>query len=262
MRQLNPYEKTHLARYLNHPVDLESIGEMPVEYVTGKVEFMDQVFDINQSVLIPRIETEELVKMAIKLAQEIEFERELTIFDVGTGSGAIGISLFLGLLKINPDLAAKTRLIMSDISKEIIEVATLNLQNLVPAEYHSKFQILVSNLLDEFPPLKADLVLANLPYIPEYRINSLDASVKDFEPRVALSGGDSGLNLIQQMIEQLPPKILPHGQVLLEVDHTHQAAELKLRPSQWQAEDIFDQFQRQRFIKLRTTSLEPKSNVE
>jgi len=93
-RQLSPYEKTHLARFGQGQINLADYGEMPVEYITGQVEFSGRVFKINQQVLIPRLETEELVQIAVDLAVKKSSRRDqLVIGDIGCGCGAIGITL-------------------------------------------------------------------------------------------------------------------------------------------------------------------------
>ena len=124
-RKLSPYEKTHLQRFGKGDIDIADYGEMPVEYITGKVEFGEQVFEVNKNVLIPRVETEEFVNLAL---EKIEKE-EVTIADVGCGSGAIGISVWLELQK----KTVATQMYLSDISAEAIKVTKRNVSNLIEA---------------------------------------------------------------------------------------------------------------------------------
>jgi len=245
MRSFSPYEKNHLTQYGVSLAEAAEKGEMPVEYMTGHVPFMGLILDLTQDVLIPRIETEELVTQAIAQAQKIatdstrESTSPLEIADVGTGSGAIGISLALALTKLN----LAFNLTLSDVSAEAVAVARQNWQRLVP----TKATFLVSDLLQAYPPtVKYDLLVANLPYIPTQRIPSLDASVTEFEPHLALDGGPEGLSLIEAFLQQIESRIKPQGRVLLEMDYTHAEDILRLN-SHFQGQIKLDSFGQARF---------------
>ncbi len=247
-RTLSPYEYNHLVRHDIDPTTIDEYGEMPVEYITGHVEFCGHDFTITSDTLIPRIETEELVDLAFEKCRELLTTNagSLTIADVGTGSGAIAISLALKLLEL-PTLT-NLEIYMSDVTSEAVAVAELNLKKLIPESAKLKMHAFVSDLLTEYPPdVKLDLVVSNLPYIPTDRIGSLDSSVKDFEPTIALDGGEEGLTLIQKMLRQVIPMLKPTSQILLEIDYTHQAEELIAQEPLLKATVITDQFLRQRF---------------
>jgi release factor glutamine methyltransferase len=216
-RQLTPYEQTHLARYGFSHVNIDEYGEMPVEYITGKVEFADQVFLVTQDTLIPRIETEELVAAAEEVAVKLQTNlgRELIIADVGTGCGAVGITLLQKLKKQNVPVS----IYMSDISETAVEVAKKNYEQLVGG---STRNIFVSDLLDAYPTdVMFDLLVANLPYIPTDRIRVLDDSVKEYEPHLALDGGDDGLQHIRNLIIQADKRLHADSTIVLEIDYTH-----------------------------------------
>lgn len=223
-RTLSPYELTHLARFGSATIDIEKYGEMPVEYITGKAEYYGRVFTLSHNTLIPRIETEELVDLALKLiTTELGEVAELTIADVGTGCGALGITLFLELIKRHKT----ARVWLSDVHDDIIAVTKKNCQQLVEKNHQQQLTIFTSDLLTAYPnDFKANLFLANLPYIPSGRIPALDSSVKDFEPWLALDGGPEGFSLIHDFLLQAIDKLAPKGIILLEVDHTHTAAEI------------------------------------
>jgi release factor glutamine methyltransferase len=213
-RVLSPYEKNQLRKHdIPEHVALES--ESPVEYLTHHVDFCKLDFYVNEHVLIPRIETEELVDMAVKHAQNIYkiTSKKLNIIDIGTGSGAIPICVSTRLNELNIPF----EFLATEVSKEALTVAKKNTNNLAPKE-SIKFK--ENNLLDSIEE-KFDLIIANLPYIPKARIEFLDKSVKNFEPHIALDGGNSGLVLIHKMINQAESLVYPHTKILLEVDYTH-----------------------------------------
>lgn len=213
-RVLSPYEKNHLRKFdVSENTALST--ESPVEYLTNHVDFCGLDFYVNKHVLIPRIETEELVAMAVKYAQKIykKTNQKLNIIDIGTGSGAIPICVSKKLL----ELKIPFEFLATEISKPALDVAKKNTESLVPK---APIKFKKNNLLDNIEQ-KFDLIIANLPYIPKERIEFLDQSVKDFEPHIALDGGNSGLTLIHKMIKQAEKLIYPHTKILLEVDYTH-----------------------------------------
>lgn len=256
MRTLLPWEVNHLLKYHRYPIDIEKYGETPVEYITGHAEFCGRDFIVNSHVLIPRIETEELVKMAasvIVLQSRIPLRgtsarkpSALTICDIGTGSGCIGLSIALALEK----QGIPTELYLSDISDDALSVARENTKILAqkvrpfkvspiksslraPSEVEGRgnltgVTILKSDLFDSYPAdLKFDLITANLPYIPTARLKTLAPSVKDYEPLSALDGGPAGLTLIKKLLLQLPSRLKDNGIAILEVDETHGLKDFK-----------------------------------
>jgi release factor glutamine methyltransferase len=248
-RTLSPYEHNHLVRHGVNPEKIDEFGEMPVEYITGKVDFCGQTFKVTRDVLIPRIETEELVDLAYQRCLSFLQTKpsHLTIADIGTGSGAIAISLLLKLLEL-PNMSTRIEMYLSDVSEAAVKVARQNVETLLPESVQNNVHLFVSDLLSEFPSdLKFDLVVSNLPYIPTDRISSLESSVKDYEPTIALDGGGEGLSLIQKMLHQVLPFLQASSLILLEIDYTHTPEELISGRPELQAEVITDQFLRQRF---------------
>ena len=250
-RTLSPYEKTHLHRFGKGNIDITKYGEMPVEYITGKVEFEGKVFEVNKNVLIPRIETEEFVTLAVETLTHKASEKpnhELVIADIGCGSGAIGITVYLQLQQKN----IHPRLYLSDISAAALEMAKKNVENLIGENGEdAKVILLESDLLLSFPQdIKFDVIMANLPYIPSARVAVLDDSVKEYEPHLALDGGEDGLKYIKKLISQAHKRLNPGGKIILEVDYTHDEQFLRnnLELDEMELSTQRDQFERMRFV--------------
>jgi len=252
-RQLSIYEKNQLLRYGLREDDLLARAEMPVEYLTGFVNFKNLEIKVNQNVLIPRVETEELIDLMIEFVDSLR--EPLAYLEVGTGSGAISLALFNFLSKQKRLLLDK--LILTDFSAAALKVAKENFSRLFGAGSFSKIQFLENDLLSDFPKQKFNLIVANLPYIPSGRMNALDSSVKDYEPTLALNGGESGFELINEMLEQVLDKELlsGNGQIFLEVYENHNTQFIKEKfPKIFQnfsIREFKDQFNRQRFLVLQ-----------
>lgn len=246
MRTFSAYEQTQLAKF-NVPISHAlTLGEMPVEYMTGHVQFGTLDLIVNQSVLIPRVETEELVDIALALCQEKTAEEPtavLKVADVGTGSGAIATALAVKAQQagIQLDLA------LSDQSEAALAVARQNWERHLsqPVRY------IHSDLLSAYPAgSHFDLMIANLPYIPSERIPMLERSVIEFEPHVALDGGKDGLRLIARLLDQASTYLAPSGILLLEIDITQAETVLCLHPD-FSGRVISDSFGQARFAVLK-----------
>lgn len=250
-RQLTIYEKNHLLKNGFDLVAIDEFGEMPVEYISGKAEFYGHIFEVNQQVLIPRVETEELVDLAltwVKKHFELGSKKTIKIADLGTGSGCIGISLALALAK----LGFSFDFVLVDISPNALAVAKKNWQRLHPSSFgenseqenpQQKLSFVQSNLLERVEQ-KFDLILANLPYIPTQDVKDLDESVKAFEPRLALDGGGDGKDLINLLLAQAKSKLAANGAVFLEI---YSSMDFEDWEKDYQIKYYFDQFERKRF---------------
>ena len=153
----------------------------PIQYIKGKETFFSRDFIVNEDVLIPSYETEELVENILyKIDDYFEDYESIDLCDVGTGSGAIAISLALEESKLN--------VVATDISKEALEVARLNAQELgANIEFYQGDML--EPLIDR--EMKVDIFVSNPPYIPVEQ--DIESVVKDNEPHVALFGGNDGL---------------------------------------------------------------------
>ena len=169
----------------------------PVAYITGYREFYGLDFHVNPSVLIPRPESELLVEKALSLAQNC---RQPVIADIGTGCGAIAISLALNL--------PQAKLYATDISAPALEVAQLNCQKHGVAD---RIHLLCGDMLEPLPE-PVDFIVANLPYVKQSEIDTCG-----FEPTLSLNGGRDGLEKIQKLCHQVGGKLRPGGCLLLEI---------------------------------------------
>lgn len=180
---------------LNQLVKRRCQGE-PSAYITGHKEFFGLDFVVNQNVLIPRPETELLVEKAVELCQQHSLA---TAVDIGTGSGAIAVSLAVNL----PGMA----LYASDVSAKALKTAALN------AARHNaagRITFLEGNLLEPLPAA-VDIIVSNLPYVKKADLNA------GYEPVLALDGGEDGLDLIRILCRQAGKKLKNHGYLLLEI---------------------------------------------
>ncbi|MDR7073859.1 peptide chain release factor N(5)-glutamine methyltransferase [Fictibacillus barbaricus] len=178
---------------LKSAVERHVEGE-PVQYIIGKEDFYGRPFIVNKEVLIPRPETEELVEHTLMLIQEhFPLDNEIKLADIGTGSGAISVTLALE----NQRLDVYT----VDIAEASIEVAKENAQRL-----GASVQFVHGDLLQPFIEQgeKLDVVVSNPPYIPDEEIAVLDTIVKDREPMRALSGGKDGYDFYRRFMKELP----------------------------------------------------------
>ena len=165
----------------------------PWEYIKGCANFCGNDFKVNQHTLIPRIETEQLVH---ECKSYIENSNIRNIIDVGTGSGCIIISLKY-LLSNHQDL----NFYASDISNQALEVAKENEKKIIKKD---EINWIDTNLIKDILKLEGDTILiANLPYIPTTIYESLDKSVLDYEPRMALDGGVDGLDKYRELFRQI-----------------------------------------------------------
>lgn len=166
------------------------LKDEPLAYVMGVQYFYGYAFDVNPTVLIPRYETEELV---LKVLMELDesFSDDCTLLDIGTGSGAIAC-----VLKAEkPDM----KVYASDISEEALVQAQKNADKL-----GVEISFMQGDMAQPFVEnkIKADVIVCNPPYIPQDEV--IENSVKDYEPHVALFGGEDGLYFYRKVLKDAP----------------------------------------------------------
>ena len=176
----------------------------PVQYVLGSVNFYGLELIVNESVLIPRFETEELVENTIKLINAKFAEKKIDILDLCTGSGAIG----LRLKKEYPD----DNITLSDISGKALVVASKNSE-----ELDLPVNIVNSDLFDKIDG-KFDVIISNPPYIKDDE--EIEDIVRDFEPHIALFAGPDGLDYYDRILKDIKPYLKDEFIIAFEIGET------------------------------------------
>jgi release factor glutamine methyltransferase len=178
------------------------LNNEPTAYITGHREFYGLDFHINPSVLIPRPETELLVERAIDTINNRYFSISA---DIGTGCGAVAISLAVNLPQV--------KIYATDISPDALNIA---LQNCRKHGVEDRITLISGDLLEPLPE-PVDLIVANLPYVRKSDLSGINTS--NFEPKLALDGGEDGLEQIRRFIAQLKEskKLCPGGILLTEI---------------------------------------------
>ena len=173
----------------------------PIAYLIGEKEFWSKKFFVNKNTLIPRPETELLVDKLVTIFKK----KRITILDIGTGTGCIIISLLSELKKSNG--------MAVDISREAILVAKKNACKFNLSE-RIKF---LNKPLEELYGKKFDLIVSNPPYIKRKDIKNLSDDIKKYEPKMALDGGNDGLDLIKKIIYKSKKILKINGTLALEI---------------------------------------------
>ncbi len=204
--QLSP---TELARY--HQLIERRARREPVAYIVGHKEFYGLDLFVDERVLIPRPETELLVEKAIEIGQ-----RQSVVADVGTGSGAIAVSLAVHLPQI--------LVYATDASPAALEIAARNCRR---HGVEDRVHLLQGHLLEPLPE-PVDLIVANLPYVSQAELAQLPPEINCYEPREALNGGPDGLDHIRRLLAQAGGHLKSRGIVLLEIGATQGQAVIAL----------------------------------
>ena len=173
----------------------------PIAYILGEKEFWSKKFHVNKDTLIPRPETELLVDKILKIYQE----KQISILDIGTGSGCIVISLLSSLKTSNG--------VGIDISKNAILMAK---KNALKHKLSRRVKFLNKSINNIFSK-KFDLIVSNPPYVDSKDIKNLSDDIKRFEPRIALDGGNDGLDLIKKVIYKSKDILKIKGMLALEI---------------------------------------------
>lgn len=174
-------------------------GNEPIAYILGSKEFYGLILKVDRRALIPRPETENLVLEALKLNPQ-------SVADIGTGCGAVALALAKHL--------PHAKIYASDISEDALSLAKENAVGLGLAD---RITFLQGSLAEPVPE-KVDLMTANLPYVRRPWIKELPEEIKDYEPRVALDGGEDGLFWYRRLFDQAKGKLNPGGEILYELD--------------------------------------------
>ena len=212
----------------------------PMQYILGYEWFYGRKFTVNQDVLIPRPETEELVSNVLIAVDERMEKRTtpLTLIDVGCGSGAIGLSLKLEEPSLNVTLG--------DISAPALKVAEKNAKDL-----GADVTFVEGDMLEPFinANLKVDVLVCNPPYIPQEQV--IEASVKDYEPNVALFGGNDGLYFYKKVFDSCDKILNKNALMAFEIGYDQKdalLAEVRERFPKAKSEVLQDMYGKDRML--------------
>jgi release factor glutamine methyltransferase len=221
----------------------------PLQHIVGSTSFCGLELAVNRAALIPRPETELLAEKGWTFlnSDASDSSRPATInyqpstaLDLGTGSGCLAIALAVH--------CPAARVVATDISAEALELAR---QNAERHKVRERIEFLQGDALGVFDSPKAfNLIISNPPYIPAGEIPSLQAEVRDYDPREALDGGPDGLDFYRRIAEQASPFLKPGGKIMLEFGDGQAAAIREIFESQkWVVEAILEDYtQRPRII--------------
>ena len=218
MLSINPTGNLYLKKNLVH---LESIWEnhllnsSPIQYLCGISFWRDLKLKVTDKVLIPRPETELIVDIVFKIFGKKSKKKFFA--ELGTGSGAISIALALAYPLWDG--------IATDIDKDALKIAT---ENYIYSSKQSNLKFFCGDWWTPFESFKGklDLVISNPPYIPKDTYEALPKEVKNFEPRIALLGGEDGLKHITEIIQKAPLFLRDKGWLILE-NHFDQGEKVK-----------------------------------
>lgn len=200
-KSLSEEEKNLFLKFIE-----ERLNNRPIAYIVGNREFMGLDFYVQEGVLIPRPDTEILVEEIIEIGKN---KRNIEILDIGTGSGAITVSLAKYLESANI-----TSVDISDIALQIGK------KNAVSNGVNNKIEFIKSDLFTSIDENKKfDIIVSNPPYIRKDIMDTLDKQVKDYEPYTALEGGDDGLDFYRKITEQAKLYLKENGVLAYEVGH-------------------------------------------
>ncbi|MGP3778188.1 peptide chain release factor N(5)-glutamine methyltransferase [Halanaerobium saccharolyticum] len=239
MADLLDMERINLYVKYDYPLkstEINSYREMikkraqhiPVAYITEKKEFMSLEFTVREGVLIPRPDTENLVEAVIEYCRNKELDKP-QIIDVGTGSGAIAVSLAHYL--------EDAKVVGVDLSAQALKVARENMEK---HELSERMSILKSDLLAEFIKREIkgiDIIVSNPPYISEAEMEELSPEVKK-EPETALKAGEDGLDYYRRLIPEAEKVLKEGGSLFLEIGYRQADAVSELFGDRWKDVEV------------------------
>ncbi|MGM0366161.1 MAG: peptide chain release factor N(5)-glutamine methyltransferase [Actinomycetota bacterium] len=193
------------------------LEHMPIQYILGQAFFRKVKLHVDKNVLIPRPETELLVEEALEIAKGLAERKKLNILEVGTGSGAIAISLAYELAGIDFNITA------TDKSSRAVEIAKKNAEDMLEGQKLDRISFSCADIVPYSNDFKQktgeiDMVISNPPYISSANFKSLPRQVKDYEPREALVGGESGSECYGRIFEGVRPFLRQPCYLVLEID--------------------------------------------
>ena len=208
----------HYGRYLH-----QRLSGTPTQYITGSQEFYGRDFRVTPAVLIPRPETEHLIETALKFNPGI-------ILDIGTGSGAIAVTLAL---------ETKARVLATDVSQPALTIARENAVRL-----NAEVDFIRCDLGSALPDASFDMVVSNPPYVPESDRAEMQREVRDHEPGLALFAGPDGLDIYRRLIPEAARLLKPGGRLILELGHISLDSVRQMLDGSWKDPEVIDDLAR------------------
>lgn len=212
--RISEKQRSMFATCINRRLERE-----PVQYIIGEWDFYGSTFLCRKPMLIPRPETEELVEHILKFCSKSSVP--LTILDIGSGTGAIGISLLKSLQRKCKAVTA------IDINPNAVSLSLENADRILSKADRDKYSCICSPILDfgkeEINFKKYDIIVSNPPYIPSKHISELQEEVVRYEDILALDGGDDGLSIVKEILHTGRQLLSPSGpkQIWMEVSEEH-----------------------------------------
>ena len=229
---INKSKLKKLKSWIKRRIDRE-----PLQYITGKVEFYGLKFISTPQALIPRPETERLVDITLNSLKKIP---EPKILEIGTGSGCVSIAV--------SNKKPRANILSLDISKNALELAEINAKS----NNCKNINFLEMDFLSEIPDDKFDILISNPPYISQKEIKNIMPEVKNYEPRIALTDFEEGLNFYFR-IAKVGRTLIPNGIIILEVglgNHPQKVFSLFKEAGFDQLELIKDYNNNERILKI------------
>ena len=203
------------------------LKHIPIAYIFGKTQFFGREFQVDSNVLIPRMDTEVLVE---RLVHDIkQSQKELSVLDIGTGSGAIAIT-------IKKETNAKVFAV--DVSEKALEVAKQNAKKL-----EADVWFIQSDLFEAVSDLKVDIVVSNPPYIETDVVQTLDKEVVNNEPILALDGGVDGLDFYKRIIKDAKQHLSTGGKVYFEIGYNQAESVSKLLAKDYEDIEVIKDYE-------------------
>jgi len=217
-RILNKEELGAYKKYI-----LERLEHIPIQYILGEAYFRNIRLYIDKNVLIPRPETELLVERALEEATRILNKKgHINIIEIGTGSGAIILSLYTELLNKSPGNINKIKITATDISRNALEIADKNAESILAGDMGKNLEFIHCDILPEDDSEwimnnkgKIDLAISNPPYISESDFLDLPREIRDYEPTEALIAGKTGLEAYEKILSRIKGLIIPGSSCIL-----------------------------------------------
>ena len=201
-------------------IDRLKLGE-PIQYIIEKQEFYGRDFFVNKNVLIPQPDTEILVEEVLEIIKKDYNGKSVKILDLCTGSGAIAISIKKEIKEMYKNCGKLSEIWASDISKEALEVAKINSE-----KNKAEITLIQSDLFENITE-KFDIIVSNPPYIESDVIETLPEEVKN-EPKLALDGGQDGLDFYRKIAETARMFLNEEGTISVEIGYNQKDEVIKI----------------------------------